>query len=86
MQTDDLEQARLALEMRMGELAALLDHVAEALTCYPEEIRIAGDGNQPSSGDPKGSVVLQANAWPSIQEIEQLLANWRALRGTTARL
>jgi len=70
----------------MGELAALLDHVAEALTCYPDEITVAGDGDQPTSGNPKGGVVLQANAWPSIQEIEQLLANWRALQNVRPRV
>ena len=68
------------LEARMGELASLLAEVADALTSYPESIRIL-DGADADAGvsDPT-TVALRAAEWPSIQEIEQLLSNWRQLQ------
>lgn len=69
--------ARAALEARMGELASLLAEVAEALTYYPGELVIL-DGNE-TQPRAKESLTIHARDWPSIQEIEQLIANWRAL-------
>lgn len=66
------------LEMRMGELAALLAEVADALTSYPESIRILDD--DATTPEASTTVALRAREWPSIQEIDQLLTNWRRLR------
>jgi len=64
----------------MGELAALLSEMADALTSYPESIRIIdGPVSDPVSAEAT-TFALRAYEWPSIQEIEQLLANWRRLR------
>ncbi len=64
----------------MGELASLLSEVAEALTAYPDELVIM-DGHEPGdrANAPGNAIVVNAREWPSIQEIEQLIANWRAL-------
>lgn len=68
------------LEARMGELAALLSEMADAPTCYPESIRIIdGPVSEPVLAEAT-IFALRAHEWPSIQEIEQLLANWRRLR------
>jgi hypothetical protein len=72
---------RTTLEIRMGEIAALLDDVAEALTHYPEEIVVVDDARDGAAETVTGRVLIDASAWPSIQELEQLLSNWRALRG-----
>lgn len=69
-----------ALEARMGELAALLSEVADALTSYPESIRILDEASGADRATEATTVALRAREWPSIQEIEQLLANWRRLR------
>ncbi len=80
---DSSMDAKTELEARMGEMASLLAEVAEALTYYPDELVIL-DGDQPSNRAREG-VVIHARDWPSIQEIEQLIANWRALtRGVGA--
>lgn len=69
-----------ALEARMGELAVLLSEMADALTSYPESIRIIdGPVSDPVAAEAT-NFALRADDWPSIQEIEQLLANWRRLR------
>ncbi len=73
------EDLRAALETRMGELASLLAEVAEALTYFPGELTIGhGDGGY-DADTPSVSMTINARDWPSIQEIEQLLANWREL-------
>ncbi len=78
-------QAELdALEARMGELASLLSETADALTSYPESIRIIGAG-EPVPPPDVATMDLLAREWPSIQEIEQLLANWRRLRDMADR-
>lgn len=65
----------------MGELASLLSEVAEALAGYPDEILIMdGDKASADASLHRDSIVVNAREWPSIQEIEQLIANWRALR------
>lgn len=74
--SDDL---RAALESRMGELASLLTEVAEALTSYPGDLRIVEDVAT-ANDVPVDAIIVNAREWPGIQEIEQLLANWRALR------
>jgi hypothetical protein len=68
-----------ALETRMGELASLLSEMADALTSYPESICIVEAAADQPSGDTT-AVHLSAQEWPTIQEIEQLVANWRHLR------
>jgi hypothetical protein len=74
-------QAELdALETRMGELASLLSEVADALTSYPESIQILDETVGPEGAMEATTIALRAREWPSIQEIEQLLANWRRLR------
>ena len=85
MPAEDMDEARAALEARMGEIAALLDDVAEALVHYPEEITITDSGGSPLSGKRVGGVMVRTDAWPSIQEIEQLLANWRAQQMSSPR-
>lgn len=73
------EDLRAALETRMGELASLLAEVAEALTYYPGDLKVErGDGTRQAE-TPSVSMTINARDWPSIQEIEQLLANWREL-------
>lgn len=74
-------QAELnALEARMGELASLLSETADALTSYPESIRII-DADREDVPPANGATLdLLAREWPTIQEIETLLANWRRLR------
>lgn len=67
-----------ALEARMGELASLLSEMADALTSYPESIRII-DASETGVAATT-AISLRAQEWPSIQEIEQLLSNWRRLR------
>jgi hypothetical protein len=68
------------LEARLGELASLLSEMADALTSYPESIRIIdGPAGDAGAAGPT-TIVLSAQEWPSIQEIEQLLSNWRRLR------
>lgn len=80
MPAEKARDMRAELEARMGELAALLDDVAEALAHYPEEIEIVDDVTGASTGNTSGCVVVKASAWPTIQEIDQLLSNWRAVR------
>ena len=64
----------------MGEMALLLSEVAEALTYYPGELRI-GHGEAGSSDvlAPNVSMIIDTREWPSIQEIERIVANWRDL-------
>jgi len=69
-----------ALEARMGELASLLSEAADALTSYPESIRIIDAGRDDVPPGDGATLDLLAGEWPTIQEIEQLLANWRRLR------
>ena len=69
-----------ALEARMGELASLLSEVADALTSYPESIQILDESAGADRPAEPTTIALRAREWPSIQEIEQLLANWRRLR------
>jgi hypothetical protein len=69
-----------ALEARMGELASLLSEVADALTSYPESIQILDETAGAEGPVEATTIALRAREWPSIQEIEQLLANWRRLR------
>lgn len=78
--SDSPSELRSALEARMGEIASLLSEVAEALTYYPGELQI-GHGEATDAGArPRGvSMTINAREWPSIQDIEQLIANWRAL-------
>ena len=64
----------------MGELASLLSEVADALTSYPESIQILDEATGPEGAMAAATIALRAREWPSIQEIEQLLANWRRLR------
>lgn len=79
-------QAELdALEARMGELASLLSETADALTSYPESIRIIHAGREHVPPTNEATVDLLAREWPTIQEIEQLLANWRRLREMAGR-
>jgi hypothetical protein len=66
------------LEARMGELASLLYEVAEALTYFPGELAITRD----ATARPSGHLVVNMAEWPSIQEIAQLVDNWRALART----
>lgn len=66
----------------MGEIAALLDAMAEALVYYPEEIAIVDDAADDAAGDATGQVLIKASTWPTIQEIDRVLSNWRALRST----
>lgn len=70
----------MALEARMGEMAALMDAVAEALVYYPEEIAIVDDTVDADASATTGQVVIKASAWPTIQEIERVLLNWRAVQ------
>ena len=69
----------------MGEMASLLSEVAEALTYYPGELRI-GHGEEGSSDvlAPNASMIIDAREWPSIQEIERMVANWRELTAMIA--
>jgi len=69
-----------ALEARMGELASLLSEAADALTSYPESIRIIDAGRDDVPPADGATFDLLAREWPTIQEIEQLLDNWRRLR------
>lgn len=69
-----------ALETRMGELASLLSEMADALTSYPEAIHIVNTAAEAAAGDGSAQLTLQSGEWPTIQELEQLLANWRQLR------
>lgn len=73
------ENLRIALEARMGEMAALLDDVAEALVHYPEEIQIVDDTTRADLAKAAGQVLINASAWPTVQEIDRILSNWRAL-------
>jgi hypothetical protein len=74
-----------ALEARMGELASLLSEVADALTSYPESIRILDETVGAERPNEAALIALRAREWPSIQEIEQLLSNWRRLRELSDR-
>lgn len=73
------EDLRVALEARMGEIAALLDDVAEALVHYPDEIEIVDDTAHADVVKAMGQVLIKASAWPTVQEIDRILSNWRAL-------
>lgn len=53
--------------------------MADALMSCPESIRIV-DGPTEAGSAGAATITLRAQEWPSIQEIEQLLANWRRLR------
>lgn len=68
----------------MGELAALLDDMAEALVHYPEEILVVDDVTGEEGPAQPGLVVVRASTWPTIQEIDRLLANWRVLHNAKA--
>jgi hypothetical protein len=64
----------------MGEMASLLSEVAEALTYYPGELRIRHDESTGSAALARSaSMTINAREWPSIQDNEQLIENWRAL-------
>lgn len=77
---DSPSELRSVLEARMGEMASLLSDVAEALTHYPGELRIEHDESTGSAAPARGaSVTINAREWPSIQDIEQLVEDWRAL-------
>lgn len=80
MPTKDAQDLRATLESRMVELAALLENIAEALVHYPEEIAIVDDVSGAETVGGTGQVVVKASAWPTIQEIDRLLSNWRAVR------
>ncbi len=73
------DDMRVALEARMGEMAALLDDVAEALVHFPEEIQIVDDTTHAGVAKSAGQVLIHASAWPTVQEIDRVLSNWRAL-------
>lgn len=81
MPKQEIKNLRSALEVRMGELAALLDDVAEALVYYPGEIEIIHDADGAEGQPAKGHVGIRASAWPTIQELDRVLTNWRALSG-----
>lgn len=53
--------------------------MADALMSCPESIRIVDRPTEAGSAG-AATITLRAQEWPSIQEIEQLLANWRRLR------
>ena len=77
---DNPSDLRSVLEARLGEMASLLSEVAEALTHYPGELRIEHDESTGSAALARGdSVTVNAREWPSIQDIEQLIEDWRAL-------
>lgn len=82
---DNADEARTALEVRMGEIAALLDDVAEALVYYPEEITITDDGGLLLARRRSDGETARADVWPTIQEIDQLLSNWRSLKTSTSQ-
>ena len=69
-----------AIKTRMGELASLLSEVADALTSYPESIRILDENESMNAPAEAATIALSVREWPSLQEIEQLLANWRQLQ------
>ena len=69
-----------AIKTRMGELASLLSEVADALTSYPESIRIVDENESMNAPAEAATIALSVREWPSLQEIEQLLANWRQLQ------
>lgn len=78
--SDNPSERRLALEARMGEMASILAEVAEALTYFPGELQIGHDEVNGSRAPSLGvSMTINAREWPTIQEIEQLVANWREL-------
>lgn len=77
--SERLSDLRSALETRMGELAALLSEVAEALTYYPGELRIEHSEVGADSPTPHLAMTINSREWPSIQEIDQLVTNWREL-------
>jgi len=81
----DVDEAKIALEVRMAEIAALLDDVADALTNYPDEIVIGDQADATLPDGRKGAVRVPVELWPSVQDLEQLLANWRSLVGPPPR-
>lgn len=69
-----------ALEVRMGRLSSLLSEVAEALSEYPDGLKLSGGGLKPLSEARPDALVVNAREWPSIDEIEKILAAWHAIR------
>lgn len=82
---DKTDEARATLEARMGEIAAFLDDVAEALVYYPEEITITDDGGVLLSRRRSDGATARVDGWPTIQEIDQLLSTWRSLKISTSQ-
>ncbi len=68
------------IEDRMGRLASLLSEVAEALAEHPDGLKISGLGLAPQPGKRPDAIVVHAREWPSIGDIEKVLATWHAAR------
>jgi hypothetical protein len=69
-----------AIEDRMGQLASLLSEVAEALAEHPDGLKLSGGGLTPQPGTRPDAIRVSAREWPSIEEIERVLAAWHAAR------
>lgn len=85
MSSEQTKELRVALEARMGEMAALLDEMAEALVYFPEDIAIVDDTVDPGVSSGAGQLRIKASSWPTIQEIDRVLSNWRALHNAKPR-
>lgn len=68
------------IEDRMGQLASLLSEVAEALAEYPDGLKLRGGGLKTPSETLSDAIVVDAREWPSIEDIEKLLAAWSETR------
>ncbi len=64
----------------MGELASLLSEVAEALAEHPDGLKLSGGGLPPQLDTRPDAIRVKAREWPSIQEIERVLASWHAMQ------
>ena len=68
-------KARLQLaEQRLGFAAALLSDMADALSEYPAQLRIVDRAGKTPDND---VVTIQTGEWPTIEELQRLLIEWR---------
>ena len=77
------EAALEEIETQLGEVAALLVVVADALTYDPGalaiERRVAGQRRKRRSAE---KVFLPASEWPTLRRLERLLGQWQRRRAS----
>lgn len=61
----------------MGQLAALLSDMADALSEHPESLRLVSRGG--AARDVETSINVRESEWPRFEDIQALLTRWKQL-------